>query len=86
MSIVVGLRKRITEIYVKHFKYRFIDDMTIKRAQAMTNSILDEYEIIDEVEIKVDSYKDKIVFRIIKAPNWFIERWNNLEEEQNNIS
>lgn len=76
---LASLKNKIYESYYKNFHYKFDDHTLVHNAQASINRILDEYELSDEVEIKVTIDKDTMNFNIIKAPDWFIERWHDLE-------
>lgn len=73
-----SLKNKIYESYYKNFHHKFDKDGLARNAQASIDRILDEYELSDEVEIKVTTDEDSINFHIIKAPDWFIERWHEV--------
>lgn len=77
---VSSLKNKIYESYYKNFHYRSNDYALVHNAQTQINRILDEYELSDEVEIKVTIDENTLYFNIIKAPDWFIERWHDIED------
>ena len=74
-----SLKDKIYDSYHKNFHHGFNESTLRQNAQASIDRILDEYELSDEVEIKVTIDGDTMIFNIIKAPDWFIERWHDLE-------
>lgn len=75
---VSSLKNKIYESYYKNFNHKFDSYALAHNAQASIDRILDEYELSDEVEIKVTTDEDSINFHIIKAPDWFIERFHEV--------